>query len=189
MRQYDYDKSKDHKILAAVLEVWEAPAWAQAYSRDENGDQVGNCIRAAKFAHGVLDLLHVECEIAACRADTSWDGPKPHSSIGWGDCRSYMASSPRSFPGHAVVIGHDWLFDAAAEQLDHPGPNIAFPDGPGRWVTDSGSVYTWAPGLRHQIHNDRDRGWHAPAARLARDVRKIVGPCRAPRSYDPNGPW
>lgn len=189
MNQYDYDVKKDQEILAALMTVWNPPQWAAAYAPNDQGVTSGNCIRAARFAKCVLDLVNVQCEVTAVRARTKWGRFKYTHNIGWGDCGSYMAPSPGNFPAHAVVIGHDWLLDVAAEQLGEEGPTIAFPAEHGVWKTEEETVYTWAPGLRYAIYNEPDWGSKAPATRLAREIRKIAGPCRKPRSYNPNGPW
>lgn len=177
--QYDYDRAKDLDILAAVLKVWKPPAWAAAwYTRPGSTERGGNCIAASRFAHHVLDLLHVECEVTVTRVDA------PGMLVGWGDCRTYVVPD-NDLPGHAVVVGHDWLLDVAGEVLGAPGPMIALPVARSEWVADGGTYhYTWAPGLSYQAWRGVEYGAKAPARRIAHDVRSIVGPCRAPRPFE-----
>lgn len=179
MLQYDYDRAKDFDILAALIKVWNPPPWFSAtYARSPGGPALGNCIAASRFAQYVLDLLHVECEVTVTRVDA------PGMLVGWGDCRSY-ATSKTGLNGHAVVIGHDWLLDVAAAFLGAPGPVVARPVERSEWTTkDNVYRYTWAPGLTYQTGRGIvEFGAKAPGARIARDVRKIVGPCRPPRPY------
>lgn len=181
MRQYDYDVAHDHKVLAAVIEEWAPPKWARGIVADSDGR--GNCIAAARFACTVLTKLNLQCEMSATRVTLDWERHRYSRSVGWGDCRSYAASST-GFPAHAVVIGHDWLFDAAPDLLGVAGPVVALRTGPGEWVAKTeGLEYTWAPGMRRQFKEGDEYGAKAPAQRIATRVRNRVGPCNPPRVY------
>ena len=174
--QYDYDFARDRVILAALIEVWDqAPDWAGPYWGGG-----GNCIEAATFASSVLKRLHVEREVIVCRAR----GGRQHTLIGFGDCGAFKPQTERALAGHAVVVGHNWLFDAAAGQFGEDGPVVAEGDRNGVWRAP-GIEYHWAPGLNEQIvHGRVDRWGHGRAsARMAKLVREIAGPCRAPRAY------
>jgi len=183
VRQYDYDVAKDRAILAAVVDAWKPPPWAEA-TAVRDGQPVGNCIRAGRFACTVLTFLNVQCEMAATRVDAPRSDARHYSvSVGWGDCRTYAVQTPNGFAAHAVVIGHDWLFDAAAGLFNEPGPVIASQVAPGQWLSDGGIEYTWAPGLRREFIERDDWGAKAPARRIAAAVRRAIGPCNPPRAY------
>lgn len=194
--QYDYNVD-DLGIIKALIQVWDPPRWAgpfttTLYPGETKPREIGNCIYAARFARLVLSLLHVECEVTVCRVRShvggkQWGG----SHIGWGDCGSYVAPSEVGLGGHAVVIGTGWLCDVAGQVAGLPAPGLVLAEatGAGTWHADS-SVgagwkidYTWAPGLSYEVGREQMWGSGAPARRLAREVRKIAGPCRKPRAY------
>jgi hypothetical protein len=192
--QYDYTVD-DMGIIKALIQVWDPPTWAGPFTgpTDEYGHRMGNCIYASRFARGVLDLLHVECEVTVCRVQSHVGGKRygGHSSIGWGDCGSYAVPGPNAIGGHAVVIGIGWLLDVAGQVAGLPAPGLVLAGvtEPGTWHADSKKGagwtvdYTWAPGLSYEVGREQQWGAGAPARRLAKAVRAVAGPCRKPRAY------
>lgn len=178
MRYYDYDYDSDLPVVRALADVWDPPPWAEAYR--PNG--TGNCIEAAALAAATLRRLHVHCEIVGVRARG------PRHFIGWGDCRSFMVPSEGMVGGHAIVAGYAWALDTAAQQLGADGPVVATPCLPDpsertfAWSHES-FTYTWAPGVLGNVWLGERWGYQTHTKRLARMVREIVGPRRAPRSY------